>query len=54
MRSDRGRSEWAADFEPVLQPSRYRAFLSGKVESLLGGYASLVDGVAWDASARGH
>jgi len=31
----------------------YRAFLMGKVESLLGGYASEVDGVAWGCEREG-
>jgi hypothetical protein len=31
----------------------YQAFLYGKVESLLGGYSSLVDGVAWGSERTG-
>ena len=38
---------------PCFNHPDYRAFLSGKVESLLGGYASLVDGVAWGCEREG-
>jgi len=38
---------------PCFNHPDYRAFLSGKVESLLAGYASAVDGVAWGCEREG-
>jgi hypothetical protein len=38
---------------PCFNHPDYRAFLSGKVESLLGGYASEVDGIAWGSERMG-
>lgn len=38
---------------PCFNHPDYRAFLIGKVESLLGGYASEVDGVAWGSEREG-
>ncbi len=39
---------------PCFNHPDYRAFLSGKVESLLGGYASRWTAWRGDANARGH
>ena len=38
---------------PCFNHPDYRAFLSGKVESLLSGYAGAVDGVAWGCEREG-
>ena len=38
---------------PCFNHPDYRAFLSGKVESVLGGYASEVDGIAWGSERMG-
>ncbi len=38
---------------PCFNHPDYRAFLSGKVESLLAGYASEVDGVSWGCERMG-
>lgn len=38
---------------PCFNHPDYRAFLSGKIESLLAGYASEVDGVAWGCERMG-
>jgi hypothetical protein len=38
---------------PCFNHPDYRAFLIGKVESLLSGYSSLVDGVAWGSERMG-
>jgi hypothetical protein len=38
---------------PCFNHPDYRAHLSGKIESLLGGYASLVDGIAWGCERMG-
>jgi len=38
---------------PCFNNPDYRAFLNGKIESLLAGYSSLVDGVAWGCERMG-
>ncbi len=38
---------------PCFNNPDYRAFLSGKVESLLSGYPDLVDGIAWGSERMG-
>jgi hypothetical protein len=38
---------------PCFNNPDYQAFLSGKVESLLGGYPDLVDGIAWGSERMG-
>ena len=38
---------------PCFNHPDYRAFLSGKIESLLGGYASEVDAIAWGCEREG-
>jgi len=38
---------------PCFNHPDYRAHLSGKIESLLSGYASLVDGIAWGCERMG-
>jgi len=38
---------------PCLNHPDYRAFLSGKIESLLSGYPSEVDGIAWGCERTG-
>jgi hypothetical protein len=38
---------------PCFNNPDYRAFLSGKIESLLSGYPDLVDGVAWGCERMG-
>ena len=38
---------------PCFNHPDYRAFLSGKIESLLSGYASEVDGIAWGCERMG-
>jgi hypothetical protein len=40
-------------FSPCFNHPDYRAFLSGKIESLLGGYPSEVDGIAWGCERMG-
>ena len=38
---------------PCFNHPDYRAFLTGKIESLLGGYPDLVDGIAWGCERMG-